>query len=101
MNIYKTYYHAKAPEGIEDRHAYIVGGGLAGLAAAAFLVDDAKMPAENVTILERYQVVGGCCDATRGDRGFLCRGEREMEQYMECLWYLYMEIGRALCRERV
>lgn len=92
MNIYKTYYHAKAPEGIEDRHAYIVGGGLAGLAAAAFLVDDAKMPAENVTILERYQVVGGCCDATRGDRGFLCRGEREMEQYMECLWYLYSKV---------
>ena len=41
MNIYSTMYHPKKPEGIEKRKAYIVGGGLAGLAAAAFLVDDA------------------------------------------------------------
>lgn len=92
MNIYKTMYRAKAPQGIEKRHAYIIGGGLAGLAAAAFLVDDAGMPAENVRILERYQVVGGCCDGVRGPEGYLCRGERELEQYMECLWYLYSKV---------
>jgi tartrate dehydratase beta subunit/fumarate hydratase class I family protein len=32
MNIYKTMYHAPKPEGIEKRKAYIVGGGIAGLA---------------------------------------------------------------------
>lgn len=92
MNIYKTMYHAKKAPDIENRKAYIIGGGLAGLATAAFLVDDAGMPGANVTILERFKDVGGCCDGVRGEFGYLCRGEREMEQYMECLWYLYSKI---------
>ena len=41
MKIYDLFYHAPKPEGIEKRKAYIVGGGIAGLAAAAFLTDDA------------------------------------------------------------
>lgn len=92
MNIYKTMYHAKKPQGIENQRAYIVGGGIAGLAAAAFLVDDAGMPGENITILERHSDVGGCCDGIRGEFGYLCRAERELEQYMECIWYLYSKI---------
>ena len=44
MNIYRTMYHAPKPEGIENRKAYVVGGGIAGLSTAAFLVDDAGMP---------------------------------------------------------
>lgn len=56
MNIYSTFYHAPKPEGIEQKKAHIVGGGLAGLAAAAFLVDDARMPGENITIYEKSDV---------------------------------------------
>ena len=37
MRIYKTIYHAPKPESIERYKAYIVGGGIAGLVAAAFL----------------------------------------------------------------
>lgn len=92
MNIYSTMYHPKKPEGIENRKAYIVGGGLAGLAAAAFLVDDAGMPGKNVTILEKRSDVGGSMDGMRGEFGYLCRGEREMEPYMECLWYLFSKV---------
>jgi oleate hydratase len=92
MNIYKTMYRPKKPKGIEGRKAYIVGGGLAGLATATFLVDDAGMPGKNITILERFNDVGGCCDGVRGEFGYLCRGEREMEPFMECLWYLYSKI---------
>ena len=92
MNIYKTMYHAKKTQDNENCKAYIIGGGLSGLAAAAFLVDDAGVPGESITILERYKDVGGCCDGMRGEFGYLCRGEREMEQYMECLWYLYSKI---------
>lgn len=92
MNIYSTMYHPKKPEGIEKRKAYIVGGGLAGLATAAFLVDDAGMPGENVTILEKFSDVGGSMDGRRSEFGYLCRGEREMEPYMECLWYLFSKI---------
>jgi len=35
------------------------GGGLAGLAAAAFLADDIHMPAKNITIYEKMNDVGG------------------------------------------
>lgn len=89
MKIYDLFYNAKKPVGIENRKAYIIGGGIAGLAAAAFLADDVHMPAENITIFEKLRDVGGSMDGT-GDavKGYLCRGERELEPYMECLWYL-------------
>jgi oleate hydratase len=92
MNIYKIMYHAPKPQGIEKQKAYIVGGGIAGLAAAAFLVDDAQMPAENITIFEKGPEVGGSMDGTRKKEGYQNRGERELEPYMECLWYLCSKV---------
>jgi oleate hydratase len=92
MNIYKTMYRAPKPEGIEKRKAYIVGGGIAGLAAAVFLADDAGMPGKNITILEKLPIFGGCLDGIRKQKGYQNRGERELEPYMECLWYLCSKI---------
>jgi len=92
MNIYKTMYHAPKPEGIEKSKAYIMGGSIAGLATAAFLVDDAQMPGENITILEKLSDVGGSMDGTKNEFGYQCRGERELEPYMECLWYLCSKV---------
>ncbi len=83
MNIYRTMYHAPKPAGIERRKAYIVGGGIAGLAAAAFLVDDAGMPGDNITLLEAHSEVGGAMDGVRAKSGYQNRGERELEAYME------------------
>jgi oleate hydratase len=89
MKVYDLFYNAKAPKGIEKKKAYIVGGGLAGLAAAAFLADDIHMPAKNITIYEKMNDVGGSMDGTgKAVSGYLCRGERELEPFMECLWYL-------------
>ena len=42
--------HPRKPEGIEERKAYIVGGGLARLSAAAFHVRDAQMPGKNIRL---------------------------------------------------
>ena len=92
MNIYTTSYHAPKPEGIENRKAHIIGGGLAGLAAAAFLIDDAGMPGENITIYEKSSLAGGACDAAQNERGYYSRGHRELEPYMECFWYLFSKI---------
>lgn len=92
MKIYSTLYKAAAPEGIENQKAYIVGGGIAGLAAAAFLADDARMPGGNITILEKHSDVGGAMDGARGKSGYQNRGERELEPYMECLWYLCSKV---------
>lgn len=92
MNIYKTMYHPNKPAGVDARKANIVGGGIAGLATAVFLIDDAKMPARNITIYEKKPVMGGSMDGTKGNEGYLCRAERELEPYMECLWYLCSKI---------
>lgn len=55
--------HPRKPEGIEERKAYIVGGGIAGLTAAAFLVRDAQMPGKNITVYDQLPVFGGSMDA--------------------------------------
>lgn len=39
---YEAFAHAKPIPGIENKSAYIVGAGIASLAAAAFLVRDAQ-----------------------------------------------------------
>ena len=41
---YEAFARPEKPEGVDDKHAYIVGSGLASLAAACFLVRDAQMP---------------------------------------------------------
>ncbi|MFN8531540.1 MAG: oleate hydratase [Anaerolineae bacterium] len=85
--------NARKPANIERRRAYIVGGGIAGLAAAAFLVDDGYMPAANVTIFEQRHQNGGSMDASGNPvDGYVSRGERELEPWMECLWYLFSKV---------
>lgn len=85
--------HPRKPEGIENRHAHIVGGGIAGLSAAAFLVRDAQMPGENITIYDELPVFGGSMDGCGNpETGYVSRGERELEPYMECLWDLFSTI---------
>jgi len=52
-----------APDRITEKRAHIIGGGIAGLASAAFLVTDAHMPGANVTVYESLRVMGGSMDA--------------------------------------
>ena len=44
---YEAFVTPEKPKGIEEKHAYLVGSGLASLAADCFLVRDAQMPGEN------------------------------------------------------
>ena len=48
----------KKPEGVEEKNAYILGSGLASLAAACFLVRDARMPGNHIHILEAQDIAG-------------------------------------------
>jgi oleate hydratase len=85
--------NALPPERIADKRAHIVGGGIAGLSAAAFLVTDAGMAADHVTIYETLPLMGGSMDAAgNATSGYTSRGERELEAYMECLWYLCSKV---------
>jgi glycine/D-amino acid oxidase-like deaminating enzyme len=42
--------------------AYLIGGGIGSLAAAAFLIRDGKLPGQNISILEAAPVMGGSLD---------------------------------------
>ena len=90
---YEAFARPKKPANIENKHAYIVGSGLASLATACFLVRDARMPGEHIHILEAMDVAGGACDGILDpSRGYIMRGGREMENHFECLWDLFRSI---------
>ena len=48
---YHSLVHARKPKGIDDKKAYIIGTGIAALAAGGFLVKDAHMKGENITFI--------------------------------------------------
>ena len=90
---YEAFARPEKPAGIEEKSAYLVGSGLASLAAACFLVRDAKMPGKNIHILEAMDIAGGACDGIDDPtRGYVMRGGREMEDHFECLWDLFRSI---------
>lgn len=90
---YEAFARPRKPEGVDDKSAYLVGGGLASMAAAAFLIRDGQMSGDRITILEASTDTGGALDgAGNAETGWLIRGGREMENHFECLWDLYRSI---------
>ncbi|MBO1740652.1 oleate hydratase [Leifsonia sp. TF02-11] len=90
---YEAFARPRKPERADRASAYLVGGGLASLAAAAFLIRDGQVPGERITILEASSIGGGALDgAGDAETGWLIRGGREMEDHFECLWDLYRSI---------
>ena len=77
-----------------SRKAYIVGGGLAGLAAAAYLVRDCHFPGKQIVIFESEDRLGGSNDGKGSPaKGYACRGLRlaDRENY-ENFWELFHTI---------
>ncbi len=90
---YEAFARPRKPEGVDKKSAYLVGSGLASLAAACFLVRDGQMKGERIHILEEMSLPGGACDGIKdSERGFVIRGGREMENHFECLWDLFRSI---------
>ena len=74
--------------------AYLVGAGIASLAAAVFLIRDGKVAGKNIHILEQLPVAGGSMDGSgHPGTGYVTRGGRmlEEEEYV-CLWNLLESI---------
>lgn len=73
----------------DDREAYIVGGGIAGLAAAGFLVRDGGMAGRHIHLLEQSNRVGGSLDGAGDPRsGYVIRGGRMFEAHFGCTFDL-------------
>jgi oleate hydratase len=49
---YEAFARPRKPEGADNKTAWFVGSGLAALAGAAFLIRDAHMAGDKITILE-------------------------------------------------
>ena len=78
------------PKNIGERKAYLIGGGIGSLSAAAFLIRDAHMPGKNIHILEQSKIYGGSMDgAGTAEIGYTARGGREIEEHFECFMELY------------
>ncbi len=66
------------------RH-YMVGGGIAALAAAVLLVRDGRVAGDRITILEQRGSAGGSLDgAGNAETGYLTRGGRMFEPQFVC-----------------
>lgn len=89
---YEAFARPKKPENVDQKSAYLVGSGLASLAAAVFLVRDGQMAGKKIHVLEELSLPGGSMDGILNSRGYIIRGGREMEPHFETLWDLFRSI---------
>ncbi|HCC00217.1 MAG TPA: oleate hydratase [Ruminococcaceae bacterium] len=90
---YEAFARPEKPKGVDEKSAYLIGSGLAALAAACFLVRDGQMRGKQIHILEKAPIPGGACDGYKyEDVGYVMRGGREMDNHFECMWDLFRSI---------
>lgn len=76
-----------------NHKAYIVGGGIAGLASAVYLIREAGFTGSNITIFDQGKVNGGAMDGSgSAENGYLIRGGRMHEEHYGCTWDLLSAI---------
>ena len=90
---YEAFARPQKPQGVDEKAAYLIGSGLAALAAACYLIRDGQMAGERIHILEKDPIPGGACDGYQyTDIGYVMRGGREMDNHFECMWDLFRSI---------
>ncbi|HSG91812.1 MAG TPA: oleate hydratase [Pseudomonadales bacterium] len=73
--------------------AWLVGGGIASLAAAALLIRDGGMDGSRIHVLEQGSVFGGSLDGSGdAEAGYLIRGGRMFEPHFGCTYNLFASI---------
>ena len=76
-----------------DAKFYLVGGGIASLAAAAFLIRDGHVPGHRITIFEELDRLGGSLDGSGAPvEGYVVRGGRMFESKYQCAYDLFSSI---------
>ena len=69
--------------------AYLIGGGIASMAAAVFLIRDGDFLGHNITILEELGDIGGSLDGSgSAENGYVLRGGRMLESKYLCTFDL-------------
>lgn len=77
-----------------NRQVYFVGGGIASLAGAAYLVRDCNFAGSDIHIIEEMHILGGSNDGIGDvDQGYVIRGGRMLnDEVYENLWELLSTI---------
>jgi oleate hydratase len=74
----------------EDGRFYLIGGGIASLAAAAFLIRDGHVRGCDIIIFEALDKPGGSLDgAGNAETGYVIRGGRMLESNYLCTYDLF------------
>lgn len=72
---------------------YLVGGGIASLAAAVLLIREAGVPGPLIRIFEQSDTLGGSLDGSgTPDTGYLVRGGRMFERHFTCTFDLLASV---------
>ena len=72
---------------------YLVGGGIASLAAVAFLIRDGDLPGQRITVMEELERLGGSLDGSGSPQaGYVIRGGRMFESKYLCTFDLFSSI---------
>lgn len=77
----------------QEARFYLIGGGIASLAAAAFLIRDGHVRGCDITILEALEKAGGSLDGSGNpETGYVVRGGRMLESKYLCTYDLFSTI---------
>ena len=72
---------------------YLVGGGIASMAAAVFMIRDGDILGQNITIFEELDKIGGSLDGGgTPENGYVLRGGRMLESKYLCTFDMFSSI---------
>jgi oleate hydratase len=72
---------------------YLIGGGIASLAAAVFMIRDGDIRGHNITVFEELDKLGGSLDGSgSAENGYVVRGGRMIESKYVCTYGLFSSI---------
>lgn len=80
-------------DAVQARKAWIIGSGIAGMAAAFYMIRDGGMKGEDITLLDTTNIAGGSLDgAGNAEEGFVVRGGREMNWNYDNFWDIFQDV---------
>lgn len=87
---------------IEKTNAYLVGGGLASLSAAIYLIRDGHVSGKNIHIFEELNITGGSMDGSgNAEEGYVIRGGRMFDEEAYACTFGIMESIPSLTDPKV
>lgn len=87
---------------IEKTNAYLVGGGLASLSAAIYLIRDGHVAGKNIHIFEELNITGGSMDGSgNAEEGYVIRGGRMFDEEAYACTFGIMESIPSLTDPKV